>query len=48
MELKHKNPNLKDVQKLVAVARRTNRLRPTNLEAWLIHTFRPDDRGGMA
>ena len=31
------------MQKLVAVARRTNKLRPTNLEAWLIHTFRPDD-----
>lgn len=43
VELKHKKPNLRDVQKLVAVARRTNRLRPTNLEAWLIHTFRPDD-----
>jgi hypothetical protein len=43
VELKHKRPELNDVRKLVAVARRTNRLRPTNLEAWLIHTFRPDD-----
>ena len=43
VELKHKRPRLNDVQKLVAVARRTNKLRPTNLEAWLIHTFRPDD-----
>jgi len=43
VELKHKRPELNDVKKLVAVARRTNRLRPTNLEAWLIHTFKPDD-----
>jgi len=44
IELKDKRPTLGDVQKLMAVARSTGKLRPTHVRGWLWHTFRPDDR----
>lgn len=43
IELKHKRPTLGDVQKLMAVARSTGKLRPTHVQGWLWHTFRPED-----